>query len=80
MRIPQIIKDKINDLNVSGIYVISFKSSRKIICINNGNIYESQLAAAVDLKIKQGHISEVLNGKRCSVKGYKFKKFIGQIS
>lgn len=48
--------------------------SHKIKCINNGIIYSSQLEAAKALGIKQGHISEVLNGKRSSVKGYLFER------
>lgn len=44
-----------------------------IICNETKKIYEAQLDIAKDLKIKQGHISEHLNGKRSHIKGYTFK-------
>lgn len=44
-----------------------------ILCVNNGKIYEAQLDIQRDLKIKQGHISEVLSGKRAHTKGFLFK-------
>lgn len=44
-----------------------------IFCIENGKIYEAQLDAALDLKIRQGHISEHLQGKRKTASGYTFK-------
>ena len=49
------------------------KSKKKIICIQNNKTYEAQIDIARDLNIKQGHISEVLNNKRASVRGYTFK-------
>lgn len=49
------------------------KSKKRIICITTGEVFEAQIDAARKYKIKQGHISEVLNGKRASVRGYKFK-------
>lgn len=44
----------------------------KPIKCSNGKIYSTQLDAAIDLNIRQGHISEHLNKKRISVKGFKF--------
>ena len=49
------------------------KSKKKILCENTGEIFEAQIDIAKKYNIKQGHISECLNGKRPSVKGYKFK-------
>jgi group I intron endonuclease len=65
-KIPKNIYDKLNGY--------AKLISQKIICLETGTIYNSQLAAAKDLKIKQGHISEVLNGKRNTAGGYNFKK------
>lgn len=50
------------------------KSIRNKIECSNGKIYDSQFDAAKDLNIRQGHISEHLQGKRPNVKGYTFKK------
>lgn len=44
-----------------------------IICKQTKKVYETQLDIAKDLNIKQGHISEHLNGKRNKVKGYTFQ-------
>ncbi len=48
--------------------------SQKIRCINTGEVFPSQIAAAKHYKVKQGHISENLNGLRFSVRGYKFER------
>lgn len=45
----------------------------KIICLNNNEIFEAQIDIQRKYGIKQGHVSEVLNGKRIHVKGYMFK-------
>lgn len=52
---------------------------QKIKCLNNGKIYNNQLEAANDLKIKQGHISEVLNKKRKSASGYFFERVVEDV-
>lgn len=49
------------------------KSKKKIVCINNNEIFEAQLDIAKKYNIKQGHISEVLGGKREHVKGLYFR-------
>jgi group I intron endonuclease len=49
------------------------KKFPKISC-SNGKIYNSQLEASKDLNIKQGHISEHIQGLRSTVKGFTFKK------
>lgn len=49
------------------------KSKKKIILINTGEIFEAQIDIARKYNIKQGHISECLNNKRLSVKGFRFK-------
>jgi group I intron endonuclease len=54
--------------------IISDKAYKIKIECSNGKIYNSQLEAAKDLNIKQGHISECCNDKRSHVKGYTFKK------
>lgn len=51
--------------------------NNKVLCLNNGVIYECQLDAAKDLGIKQGHISEICNGKRDNTNGYIFR-FVDQ--
>lgn len=48
--------------------------SHKIKCIETNQIFNSQLQASKKLGIKQGHISEQLNGKRANVKGYTFER------
>lgn len=49
------------------------KGRKKILCHQNGKIYLAQNDIHKDLGIKQGHISENLNGKRPNVKGYTFE-------
>ena len=46
---------------------------KKVKCLNNGIVYESMTAAANDLGIRQGKISDVIRGVGRSVKGYKFE-------
>lgn len=47
---------------------------QKVKCINNGKIYDSQLDAAKDLGIRQGHIAEMLAGTRNSASGFFFQR------
>jgi len=47
----------------------------KIICLNNGVIYESQHEAARKLNISLGHINNVLKGKRNHTHGYIFRYY-----
>lgn len=49
------------------------KKYPSVLCEQTGEIFECQKDAAIKYDIKQGHISEQLNGKRKSVKGYTFK-------
>lgn len=49
------------------------KNRPKILCNETKEIFECQLDAAKKLKVKQGHISENLNNKRKTVRGYTFK-------
>lgn len=44
----------------------------KFECVQTGKVYEAQLDAAKELGLRQGHISEHLQGKRSHVKGYTF--------
>jgi len=46
--------------------------SKKVLCLNNNTIYESQRNAAKNLNINYKHISCVCNNKRHHVNGYKF--------
>jgi group I intron endonuclease len=46
----------------------------KIRCIQTGEIFDCQLDAAKKMNLRQGHISEHLNNKRASVKGFTFEK------
>lgn len=45
---------------------------KKLICKETNEIFECQLDAARKYKIRQGHISENLKGKRSHVRGYTF--------
>lgn len=45
----------------------------KILCVNTGEIFEAQLDIQRKYNIKQGHISEILNGKRTHTGGFFFK-------
>lgn len=49
------------------------KKANPFKCIETGEVFLLQLDAAKKYKIKQGHISEVLKGKRKSVKSLTFK-------
>jgi hypothetical protein len=51
---------------------IHTENNDHIICINTGECFLAQIDAAKYFNIKQGHISEVLNGKRRHVKGLLF--------
>lgn len=42
-------------------------------CLETGNLYNTQLSAAKALRIRQGHINEVLNKKRSHAGGYHFE-------
>lgn len=52
---------------------ISEAKSRRIICLNNGKVYESARKAAKELGLQYSKISLVCNGKRKHTKGYIFK-------
>lgn len=49
------------------------KSKRPIICNELGTSYESITAAALELNLSQGDISNVLGNRQKSTKGYSFK-------
>lgn len=49
------------------------KSKKRIVCINTGEIFDAQIDIQRKYGLRQGHISEALNGKRPHVKGFKFK-------
>ena len=49
------------------------KSKRPIICNELGTSYESITAAAIELNLKQGDISNVLGNRQKSTKGYSFR-------
>ena len=49
------------------------KLSKPVFCITNQTMYESQNAAAKDLGILQGGISQCVKGKIKSYKGYQFR-------
>lgn len=65
--IPKKAKQKISDFYTSN-------KNNWIKCKENGIIYKTQLEAAKDLKLRQGHISEHLKGKRPNVKGFTFSR------
>lgn len=48
------------------------KCYKKVICINNGIVYDSMTEACNDLDLNIGKVSAVCNGKRRHTKGYQF--------
>lgn len=55
----------------------SFKTPRKILCLNNNTIYKSSKEAANALNIKYSeHVQRVANGNRAHCKGLKFQYVI----
>lgn len=46
---------------------------RKVLCHNNGKVYDSVHLAALDLKCDRSSISKVCRGKQKSIKGYTFE-------
>jgi len=46
------------------------KMPKKVICIENGKVYDSCSSAGRELSIKSSHIKEVCNGKRKTCGGY----------
>ena len=52
--------------------VPNLSTSTKVMCLNNGKVYESQKEAAKDLKISPKHISDVCRGVRKKTHGYSF--------
>lgn len=63
-KLPQETKDKIS---------LHWRTTMKKIECSNGKIYSTQLEAAKDLNVKQGHISEALKGIRGDVKQLRFR-------
>ena len=49
------------------------KPMRKVMCLENGKVYDSISAACRDLKIKTSHISEVCQGKISQTCGYHWR-------
>ena len=49
------------------------KQSKKIKCLNNGEIYESQNAAARALGLDVSAISKIIRGKLKATKGFRFE-------
>lgn len=52
---------------------ISKAHNKSVYCINNNTVYPSATIAAKELGLNRPAISECCNGKRQSVKGYRFK-------
>jgi len=48
-------------------------NSKKIICLNDGKVYDSLRKAAKELGLSESKVSNVCRGKRPHTKGYKFK-------
>lgn len=53
--------------------LISEANSKKVICLNNGVVYESMRQACKKLKLQESKVSLVCNGKRPHTMGFKFK-------
>lgn len=56
------------------IRLAQLNKNSSIVCIETEKVYQCQKDAAQDLKIRQGHISEQLNGKRKTAGGYTFER------
>jgi len=52
---------------------IRLATSKPVICMNSGKVYESAREAAKDLGVQYSKVSLVCNGKRPHTKGYVFK-------
>ena len=64
---------KLSEETRKGIRAGFLKKAKPFICVETGDIFQLQLDAARKFSIKQGHISECLQGKRPNSKGYTFK-------
>jgi hypothetical protein len=53
---------------------------KKIICLNNGIIYDSIKQASLELGLFSTNIVNVCKGKLKKIKGYKFKYYEEEIS
>lgn len=51
----------------------AIENNRNFICLETNEIFIAQIDASKKYNIRQGHISEILNGKRKSTRGYTFK-------
>lgn len=68
---PRSHKDK---LKISQSNIISHKEeSKAFICLETGQLYNSQREAALDLRLNPANISGVLNGHKKTTLGYSFK-------
>ncbi|MGB3724288.1 MAG: NUMOD3 domain-containing DNA-binding protein [Glaciecola sp.] len=70
-KISEFHKGKKKDPNA--VEAMAASKRKKVRCLNNNTVYESMTAAANDLGIRQGKISDVLRGVGKSVKGYRFE-------
>lgn len=53
------------------------RPGKKILCINDGLVYNSMCEAATSYHTTQSAISKQLSGQRKSVRGYYFKEICG---
>lgn len=58
--------------NVHYVYM-GQENARKTLCCETGVVYDSARQAAIDFNVNDGHINNVIHGKRKSVSGYTFK-------
>jgi hypothetical protein len=71
-------KKKISDAHkgkpksIDAVKKMAKSKSKKVMCLTNSKIYESQSEAARQLNLKSSHISAVVNGKAHQTKGFVF--------
>lgn len=65
---------KVPDHVVQNLIKYGKSISQKIECIETGEIFTSQILCAKSKNIRQGHISEVLNGTRKTAGGFTFRR------
>ena len=75
--IKRSIGEKAKSRGANGTKAAVDTTKKKIVCIQNNNVYESFKQASKDLNISRISIRHILQGKKKSVKGLTFK-YLGQ--
>ena len=61
------------DSKKEGINKVVEKLSKKVLCLETGQVFESIKKASIELKMSENSIGDVCRGKKKQVKGYSFK-------